>query len=513
MVNDWTSGYVADIGYTYGYYAELNPLRAKFAITCSGFHAPAVSTACELGFGQGMSINLHAASSGAVWYGTDFNPSQAALAQEIAASAGAGAQLFDQAFDDFARRDDLPEFDFIGLHGIWSWVSAENQGVIVDFLRRKLRVGGVLYISYNTLPGWGSVVPLRHLLTEHAATMATGRGIVSRIDAALEFAESLIAINPVFARASPLLVERFGKIKGQSRHYLAHEYFNRDWTPIHFAEMSERLTQAKLSYVCSAHFHDHVDLLNMTAEQQEFLTKIPDPLFKQTVRDFVVNQGFRRDYWIKGPRPLSGLERAEALRDQRIILGLPRDLATLKLQGGAGMGELSMAEAVYNPILDVLAEHRPLSLGEIEQRVSGHGISAQQVLQAVLVLLGKGDISLVQEDKAIDAARPHCDAVNRAIQSRSRGVGDFMHLASPVIGGGVEVGRVDQLFMAALAQGSKQPEEWAAETWRLLKAQGQKLVSVGGVIESDEDNLTELTAQARSFAEQRLPVLKALGIN
>ena len=30
-MNDWTSGYVADIGYTFGYYLELSPLRANLA--------------------------------------------------------------------------------------------------------------------------------------------------------------------------------------------------------------------------------------------------------------------------------------------------------------------------------------------------------------------------------------------------------------------------------------------------------------------------------------------------
>ena len=29
VVNNWSSGYVADIGYTYGYYSELNPLRIR----------------------------------------------------------------------------------------------------------------------------------------------------------------------------------------------------------------------------------------------------------------------------------------------------------------------------------------------------------------------------------------------------------------------------------------------------------------------------------------------------
>ena len=61
-MSDWTSGYVADIGYTFGYYAELNPLRVRLAFLNQGLVFPEVGTACELGFGQGLSANLHAAA-------------------------------------------------------------------------------------------------------------------------------------------------------------------------------------------------------------------------------------------------------------------------------------------------------------------------------------------------------------------------------------------------------------------------------------------------------------------
>ena len=30
-MSDWSAGYVADIGYTHGYYTELNPLRVRLA--------------------------------------------------------------------------------------------------------------------------------------------------------------------------------------------------------------------------------------------------------------------------------------------------------------------------------------------------------------------------------------------------------------------------------------------------------------------------------------------------
>ena len=60
-MSDWTSGYVADIDYTYGYYSELNPLRVRLAFLNVGFEYPKSGTACELGFGQGLSVNMHAA--------------------------------------------------------------------------------------------------------------------------------------------------------------------------------------------------------------------------------------------------------------------------------------------------------------------------------------------------------------------------------------------------------------------------------------------------------------------
>jgi len=81
-MTDWTAGYVADIGYTFGYYQELNPLRVKLAFLNAGLVCPEMGTACELGFGQGMSANLHAAASVTQWHGTDFNPAQAGFAQE-----------------------------------------------------------------------------------------------------------------------------------------------------------------------------------------------------------------------------------------------------------------------------------------------------------------------------------------------------------------------------------------------------------------------------------------------
>ena len=510
-MTNWTAGYVVDIGYTFGYYEVLNPLRVKLAFLNTGHAIPEFGNACELGFGQGMSANIHAAASLTTWHGTDFNPSQAAFAQELAEVSGAGGKLYDDAFADFASRPDLPDFDYIGIHGIWSWISDENRAVIVDFIRRKLKVNGVLYISYNTMPGLAAFASMRHLMTEHAGIIgAEGSGIVSRINGALDFAEKLLATNTLYARDNPQIAERVQKIKEQNRHYLAHEYFNKDWHPMHFATMAEWLEPAKVGYVCSAHYLDHIDEVNLTAEQQTFLKEIPDTMFRETTRDFMINQQFRRDYWVKGARKLNLLEQAEQLRQQKVILVAHRADVSLKVTGA--LGEASMSEAIYIPILDHLADHKPKTIGQIEQVVKDRNIAFSQLIQATMVLASAGNLALVQEDSVISKARKQTEKLNAHLCQKARGSDDIGYLASPVTGGGYAVNRFQQLFLVSIGQGKKQPTEWALYVWQTIAAQGQKVVKEGNPLETAEKNIAELTAQSQTFAEKQLPILKALQI-
>lgn len=510
-MHDWTSGYVADIGYTFGYYTELNPQRLRLAFLNAGLAFPEVGAACELGFGQGLSTNIHAAASTTKWFGTDFNPSQALFAQTLANAAGAGAELFDQSFVDFCHRTDLPDFDYIGLHGIWSWISDENRSVIVDFVRRKLKVGGVLFISYNTQPGWAAMVPMRDLLTEHSDVMGVpGQGIVSRIDGALTFAEKLMATNPSYSGVNSQVIDRLKAIKKQDYNYLAHEYFNRDWLPMPFSRVATWLAPAKLNFACSAHYLDNIDILNFTVEQQSFLHGIPDAMFRETVRDFMVNQQFRRDYWVKGACKLNPLEQAEALRAQQVMLVQPRADVSLKVK--TNLGEAALQEDVYAPILDELADYLPKSLNQIQHTLQKKGISFTRTLQAVIALCGTGAVVATQDTKVHNKAKPHTDKLNAFLCNKARCSDDIGYLASPVTGGGVDVGRSHQLFLLAKAQGKKHPTEWAAFVWQLLAAQDKKIVKEGKTLETDEDNLTALTVQAQTFFDKHLPLLRALDV-
>ncbi|MDB5458060.1 MAG: hypothetical protein JWP92_3645 [Caulobacter sp.] len=509
----WNAGYVTDVDYTFGYYNELNPLRARLALIGAGVRPPEVTHACELGFGQGLSAIMHAAANpGVQWWGTDFNPAQAGFAQDMAARAGIDARLFDQAFAEFCARDDLPDFDYIGVHGIWTWISDENRAVIVDFVRRKLKVGGVFYISYNTLPGWSQAAPLRHLIKQHADIMgAPGVGVAGRIDAALEFAEALVAVNPVYSRVSPQVADRLKGMKTHDRRYLAHEYMNRDWRPMYFADMVDWLEPAKVSYVASANFLEGHDAVNMTPEQIALFNAIPNSTLRETVRDYIVMQQFRRDIWVKGPRRLLPHEQADLLRSQRFALIAPRDQVATKVTGL--QGEVGLHEHVYGPILDRLADHKPHSLADIEQAVGPAATGLLQLTAALTILTAMSAAAPLQPESVVNAARKTTARLNAVLADRARSSPDIDFLVSPLTGGGIGVQRFEQLFLAARQQTPKsQPKDWGAQLGAGLFKQGQSIVKDGQPLATIEENVAECVIQAEVFAAKRLPIFEALGL-
>jgi SAM-dependent methyltransferase len=506
MNSTWTSGYVADLGYTHGFYRELTPELIRFVALSTGIQTGASLTYCELGCGQGFSANVIAASNPHIQvYATDFNPAQIAGARALASEAGtSNVHFFDHAFEQFGDEPSLPaQFDVIALHGIYSWISAENRQHIVEFVRRRLKVGGLLYISYNTLPGWAAAMPLRRLMVDHAGSNGPS---APRIEAAIGFIDKVQAAQAAYFAQNPTVAPRFEKLKGMSRNYLAHEYFNRDWTPFYFADVAAELGEAKLTYVGSAHLIDHIDAVNLSDEQQKLLAEIPDPVRREGLRDYIVNQQFRRDVFVKGALPHTVISSREAWLDTRFALSTLRSEVPLMVAGA--LGEATLQPEVYNPILDAFAS----GAVTVRQLVSDQKLADlgwAKLMQALAVLVGSGHLQPALPAKDEGKRRERTRAFNMAVCERAKASADLAFLASPVTGGGVSIDRFGQLFLLARAQKHSDP---ATFIWDILNAQGQRLMKDGNAIESPEENVAELRSRLSEFEQKRLPVLQQLGI-
>ena len=559
-MTDWSEGYMTEMEYVYTYHSHLNPLHMHLAMLSAGYLPRAVSTACELGFGQGISLNMHSASSSVSWYGTDFHPGHAVFAMGLAEASGAHCRLFDQSFMEFCSRPDLPDFDFIVLHGIWSWISDANRTVIVDFVRRKLKPGGVLSISYNTLHGWSAMLPMRDLLTEHSRRMsAPALDMASRIDGALKFVDSLMTASPNYSASHPQIVARLAKMKSADRSYVAGEYFSHDWNPMPFSDVAHTLSAAKLEFACTATYGDHVDAVRLTQPQQALLQTIADPHFRETVRDFCLEQPFRKDYWIKGGEKLTPHERIEALYAQRVVLVCPAE--NVRLFAGMTNGEPPINAVEGKRLLNALADHKPHSLIDLMRHTGHGGMTLNRVLNFVLIMAGQSYLQSAQDDGVISTAIGTGAALrlNMALMQKASIGRSVSYLASPVTGGGVPVARYYQLFLLARAEGFSSPTEWAQIAWRHLDAQGEHVDhSASGDREladvlsdlvhqaqaaghkdpqiwakttleflqenghepfesksaplSAEEQISELIARAKVFADRHLPILIILGV-
>lgn len=512
-MTSWTAGYVADMGYTHGFYRELTPTLLSFVALTRGQRGPDVSsplTYCELGCGQGFSMNLLAAANPHIrFYATDFNPGQIAGARRLAADAGlTNVSFFDTSFADFANEPELPrEFDVVSLHGIYSWISEENRKAIVDFIARKLKVGGLVYISYNCLPGWSAAAPMRQLMYLHAKSR--GGPTAPRLEGALQFVEQIQNSNAAFFRGTPGMRERFERVKGQNRNYLAHEYLNDDWNLLYHSDVARELSAAKLSYLGSAAVLEQVDAINLTAEQQQLMAGIEDPVLRETVRDFMINQQFRRDVFVKGTVPHTNRTAQESWLSQRFALSVRSEQIELKVKGA--LGEATMQEETYRPLLQGLAEG-PKTLRELFTSPEIAALGWAKIQQALAILVGIGHLQPSLPAKEESKRAKSTKAFNQAVMARARDNGDLQFLASPVSGGGHTIGRFHQLFLMSLCEGGKTPDDWASYTWKLIAAQGQRLLKEGKTLETEEENLAELKGQAAEFGDKHLPVLRSLQI-
>jgi len=515
---EWTSGYRADIDYTYGYYRELAPGLIDFALLFAGYEPPRRDGGgdmryLELGYGQGISANIHAAACPGEFFGADFNPVHAGHSQTLARVAGSAAQFTDESFAQMLARDDMPPMDYVVLHGIWSWVSDENRKVIVDSIRKRLRVGGACYFSYNTFPGWATAMPLRHIMSIHSQEAgSTMQGMLGRIDAALAFGAKLSDVGGRYFQANPLAKGRLDAIAGQNRNYLAHEYFNEIWTPMYFSEVNEWLSEAKLSYAGPAGALDQMDGFNLTAPQRELMNSLPYGVLRETVRDYLLNTQFRRDLYTRGAARLSALERLERLHQLRVTLVTPETETMSTVD--AGLGKVSLKEEIYGPVIAALAADNssPKRIADMAADPKLAALPPGALLESLSVLIGAGRAHPAQTDEEIAVTEPRCRQLNAHLIERSRISGEVTCLASPVIGAGVIVGRFEQMFLGARAKGKKKPADWASEAWKTLSQQNQAIIKNGEILKTAEANLEELNSQATALATNRLGLLQRLKV-
>lgn len=460
-------GYRNDVAYNHDYHRELAPEALRLLALSRGWALPAARPLhyLELGYGNGVSLNIHAAATPGEFWGTDIGTRHVAAASALARASGSGVRLLDQTFADLLKRTDLPRFDVIVAHGVWSWVSPANRDLIVDILRRHLADGGLFFLSTVAYPAEAELVPLQRLLrAQHASDPR------SALDLAFALRD---AGSPYFAPDSAV-GQRLEILKGAQPGYLVHEYLHDHWQPSLFAETATTLADAGLRFVSGHRLLDRYDDLIHPPATCAMLAAIADPLLRETARDFLRPKRLRFDLYLKGEPATAD---PDTLARQRFVLAAP---AT----------DPKLDAPPYDAILERLAAD-----GRQPRRLDELAVPGPDAIRTIAPLIDAGVLQPAQPDEAIAVAAPACARLNEDVLRRSLTGDDIHFLASPVTGGGIQLSRPERLFLHAWQQGARTPNDW-------VKAATAAPLSI-------ETPVPQLLKEALYF-QTRLPVLRAL---
>ena len=447
MTTNWTDGYQTEVNYTYGYYKDLCPNYQKFCLLLNGIDTldnTENQHHCELGFGQGVSLNVHAASSSGLFYGTDFNPAHAAHANMLAEKSESQHHFYDASFEELLNTN-LPQFDSISLHGIWSWISHENQAIILKFIRKHLKPSGIVYVSYNCLTGWAANMPIRELFHSHFKFNSKSHNPLQKVKDSLEFSEALLKQEPNFAKRNPNALNKVLELKKQNPNYLIHEYLNQDWQCFSFQQVIHTLESVKLTYAGSTDLNSHLDNINFSNEHLQFLNSIEHPVFKEQCRDYFLNTQFRRDLFIRGKNTLTPMQIFEKLKQiSFVLLASPNNIPST-ITGY--LGEFNLLLDIYEPLTKCFEKHKyaPLTLEKVQAET---GINSNQIVNSIIILchLGYMQPCLNQpSEKLIQQSQK----LNRYILEQSSFHTNYSVLANPYSGIGIPTDQFSQLFYRA----------------------------------------------------------------
>jgi len=503
------TGYYSALPYSVGYYDGMNRSLIGLTLGLVTNNSLTIETACELGFGQGLSIAIHSAASSSRWYGNDLIRGHVDFANELCGASGASPVLSADSFVKYCTDKSLPQFDFIAMHGVWSWIGDSDRQVILNFLNTKLNPNGILYVSYNSMPGQSALLPFRHLFNYQHKKKAEVENPRERIQSAFSDINNLLKAGSKNFSENTKTLENIEALKSRDENYLAHEYLNDSWEPMYFDRVHEDFTSVGLQFVASSNFLDQILPFSFNESQLAYLSETQSIIDKQLAIDYLTNRPFRREYWVKSqtafPSTLKLVNIPQTTEFVQIVSN-----SAIKLSIKTNAGHFTLSPDIYEPFCELFSNHSIMSFADVVKIMAVKGIGAEKVGEAIGIFLGCGYISTASSESNAKISE-QCFALNDHLLKRALVSSDINFFASPVTQGGVYVPRIHQLFLFG-KKTCGQTEKIVKSTHAALLANKESLTREDGSIVSDAELMHELNAHYDIYQTSYLTRYQALGI-
>lgn len=527
-----TDGYVTDIAYVNNFYRDLSPNFIRPTLLLNALDFPTRQEGepfryLELGFGMGTSLNVNAATCEGEFWGNDFITEHVSYARRLAGQSGVNVHILPDSFKELnerTKKKEIPAFDMIAMHGIWSWVNKESREHILSIINHSLKSGGILYVNYNTLPGWADFLPIRNLLATFAHyTSEQINNSTDQFKGAISFIQNLMAKDFKFLTDNPHLMHEVNNFDMQNIAYYIHEYMNDNWNAFYFKDVANELARVHCSFVSSSRLLNQMSL-SLPENSVDRIQTIANPIFRETLRDYAQNQKFRTDIFIKKHETsytqeqlLEDKKRAkQELAMLKFTLTSPLDSVNLEIKTVTGLkietviGNVHFPEKFALPILKACAygNYKAKTIGEIQKSILCQHIEAKDFFNTFQTLLGAGILHVAQTPT--EEVRKQTTALNLALCKTVYSKTPSNILASSVLGSAIAVPRIDLLLIIAHLEGKTIHKDVIPAVLAALKEIGD-IQNPDGTIPGDDELSEFIRREFELFLMIRLPFYQSIG--
>ncbi|MDQ7246832.1 class I SAM-dependent methyltransferase [Dongia sedimenti] len=414
--------YVTDVPYARRYVRELSPAWLDFTALICGFQPPPRGSGfawCELGCGHGVTPALLAAAHPeGRFIGIDLMPQHVEFAERLCREAEITNASF-QAVDFAATQAlDLPRFDYVVAHGVYTWVDASAQAELLRFAGRHLKPGGLLYLSYDCLPGWAGDMPLQHLL--RVLTERAQGDSIARLDSADKIVTALQGLGADVLRLGAMGRE-WEELRGKlPPSYFVHQFLPPAWKPLYVTELRQAVSGIGLTPIGSATIRENVDAFTLDRPARELVAAASDPDLRELLRDYLLQKRFRRDVFGRDVPALDEATVRARICGSTFMLSHPQD-ATVPFNHPSAQALLALLEG---------GAAAPIALAD-----QGHSIDA--LVAQIIALASAGRTWPV----AADPDREGIERVNAVLRRRT---GTPDEIAFTMLPSGMAIDREDR---------------------------------------------------------------------
>jgi len=359
-----------------------HPSRLAAIARLFGIAAPDPATArvLEVGCGDGANLlPMALVHPHARFTGLDPSTRLMMRARTIAGDLGlANVELVEQDLRTLDPRQG--PYDYIIAHGFYSWVPEDVRDALFRVARARLAPGGLVYASYNLLPGGN----LRRVMVDafRFGLPPSARG-AERVVAARQLADELVDAWSRSDRVSPHLAAEFADLSTRTESAIAHD----ELSPVNHAVYVTRFIRHAgahgLGFVAEAE-PSTMAATGLPPRLQQVIGSA-DPLAREQWLDFARMRKFRQSILARAA------DVAQARFTPAAIDGLQLSASTTYTQARE-RGQ----EPAGDPLLDLLVDAYPATLPAVAvvERLAAAGLTPGQAREAMVRCVFAGSVDL-----------------------------------------------------------------------------------------------------------------------